>query len=178
MLLYSGWQRGCMSNSTTRRDFLKAAAIAASAGAGAGGSLLAAGTGIKKAILISMLPKTMTYADRFKLARSVGFELMEAQTITDPREAEEIKRAADDAKIRIHSVMNMDHWKFPLSSADPEVVEKSLAGMRTSLHNAKLWGADNVLLVPAVVNPQTSYRDAWPRSQTQIRKLIPLAEEL
>ena len=65
-----------------------------------------------------MLPKTMTYADRFKLARSVGFELMEAQTITDQREAEEIKRAADDAKLRIHSVMNMDHWKFPLSSAD------------------------------------------------------------
>jgi hexulose-6-phosphate isomerase len=50
--------------------------------------------------------------------------------------------------------------------------------MRTSLHNAKLWGADVVLLVPAVVNPQTSYRDAWSRSQVQIRKLIPLAEEL
>jgi hexulose-6-phosphate isomerase len=50
--------------------------------------------------------------------------------------------------------------------------------MRTSLHNAKLWGSDAVLLVPAVVNPQTSYRDAWTRSQTQIRKLIPLAAEL
>jgi hexulose-6-phosphate isomerase len=35
-----------------------------------------------------------------------------------------------------------------------------------------------VLLVPAVVNPQTSYRDAWVRSQQQIRKLIPLAEKL
>jgi L-ribulose-5-phosphate 3-epimerase len=50
--------------------------------------------------------------------------------------------------------------------------------MRTSLHNAKLWGSDAVLLVPAVVNPKTSYHDAWTRSQTQIRKLIPLAEEL
>ncbi len=50
--------------------------------------------------------------------------------------------------------------------------------MRTSLHNAKLWGADAVLLVPAVVNPQTSYHDAWTRSQAQIRKLIPLAAEL
>ena len=74
--------------------------------------------------------------------------------------------------------MNMDHWQYPLSSSDPAVVEKSLAGMRTSLHNAKLWGADAVLLVPAVVNPQTSYRDAWTRSQSQIRKLIPLAAEL
>jgi len=75
-------------------------------------------------------------------------------------------------------VMNMDHWKYPLSSSDTAVVEKSLAGMRTSLHNAKLWGSDVVLLVPAVVNPQTSYREAWSRSQTQIRKLLPLAEEL
>ena len=36
--------------------------------------------------------------------------------------------------------MNMAHWEFPLSSSDPAAVEKSLAGMRTSLHNAKLWG--------------------------------------
>src|SRR5207237_4089875 len=91
---------------------------------------------------------------------------------------EEIKGAAQKAGIRIDSVMNMDHWDYPLSSSDPAVVEKSLAGMRTSLHNAKLWGADTVLLVPAVVNPQTSYRDAWTRSQQQIRKLIPLAAQL
>jgi hexulose-6-phosphate isomerase len=50
--------------------------------------------------------------------------------------------------------------------------------MRTSLHNAKLWGADTVLLVPAVVNPQTSYRDAWTRSQARIKTLLPLAQEL
>jgi hexulose-6-phosphate isomerase len=73
--------------------------------------------------------------------------------------------------------MNMDHWKYPLSSSDPAVVEKSLAGMRTSLQNARLWGCDAVLLVPAVVNAQTSYREAWTRSQEQIRKLIPVAEE-
>ena len=53
-----------------------------------------------------------------------------------------------------------------------------MKGMETSLHNAKLWGADTVLLVPAVVNPETSYKDAWTRSQQQIRKLIPLAQEL
>ena len=77
----------------------------------------------------------------------------------------------DDPKTRPSNY----HWKYPLSSSDPAVVEKSLAGMRTSLHNAKLWGCDAVLLVPAVVNPQTSYRDAWTRSQKEIRTLIPLA---
>jgi len=133
---------------------------------------------IKKGVLLDMLPENRSYADRFNLARAVGFEVVQAPTEPDQRKAEEIKKAADAANVRIDSVMNMDHWKYPLSSSDPSVVEKSLAGMRTSLHNAKFWGSDVVLLVPAVVNPQTSYRDAWTRSQREIRKLIPLAEEL
>jgi len=133
---------------------------------------------IKKGVLLDMMPDNLSYADRFKLARAVGFEVVQAPTEPEERKAEEIKKAADSANIRIDSVMNMDHWKYPLSSSDSAVVEKSLAGMRTSLHNAKLWGSDAVLLVPAVVNPQTSYRDAWTRSQREIRKLIPLAEDL
>jgi L-ribulose-5-phosphate 3-epimerase len=104
--------------------------------------------------------------------------VVQAPTMPEEREAEEIKSAAAAAKIRVDSVMNMDHWKYPLSSDDPQVAEKSLLGMRTSLHNAKVWGSDAVLLVPAVVNSHTSYSDAWARSQKEIRKLIPLAEEL
>jgi hexulose-6-phosphate isomerase len=133
---------------------------------------------LKKAVLISMLPKQMSYLDRFKLAVNVGFDGMEAQTVNDPKEADQIKEAAEKAGLRIHSVMNMDHWKYPLSSDDPAAVEHSLKSMETSLRTAKLWGADTVLLVPAVVTPKTSYRDAYTRSQAQIRKLIPMAQEL
>lgn len=175
---------------SSRRGFLKASvgtACAASMGnraleaasLQAGPSTTpAAPLPIKKGVLLEMLPKNLSYADRLKLARDVGFQGIQANTTPDPRVAEEIKEAADAAGIKIDSVMNMDHWKYPLSSADPAVVEKSLEGMRTSLHNAKLWGCYSVLLVPAVVNEETSYRDAWNRSQQQIRKLIPLAEEL
>src|SRR5260370_33124483 len=133
---------------------------------------------IKKGVLLDMLPAKLSYADRMKMARDVGFEVIQAPTTPDEHEAEEIKKAADSANVRIDSVMNMDHWKDPLSSGDSAVVEKSLAGMRTSLHNAKLWGSDAVLLGPAVVNPQTSYREAWSRSQKEIRNLLPLAEDL
>src|SRR5438132_1864145 len=128
--------------------------------------------------MVRMLPAKLSTADRFKLARDVGFEVAQVPTEPDERKAEEIKKAAEAANIRIDSVMNMDHWEYPLSSSDPAVVEKSLAGMRTSLHNAKLWGSDVVLLVPGVVKWQTSYLDAWAGSQRQIRKLIPLAAEL
>ena len=133
---------------------------------------------IKKAVEFEMLPASMSIADRFQLARDVGFEQIECPTMPDEHEAEDAKKAAEKTGLRIHSVMNMAHWEFPLSSADPAVVAKSVKGMETSLHNAHLWGADTVLLVPAVVNAQTSYHDAWVRSQEQIRKLIPMAQDL
>lgn len=161
-----------------RRDFTRLSAISA-AGLLAPQAIHAApNNALKKAVLISMLPKEMSYLDRFRLAKEVGFEAIEAQTVTDQKEAEQLKEASDKAGIPIHSVMNMDHWKFPLSSADPQVVATSMKGMENSLRNAKLWGADAVLLVPAVVNAETSYRDAMVRSKAQIKKLIPLAKEL
>jgi hexulose-6-phosphate isomerase len=134
---------------------------------------------IHKAVLISMLPKELPYLDRFRMAVDAGFAGIEMQTMADPAQAEEVRKASAQSGLRVHSVMNMDHWKFPLSSPDAEVVSKSVAGMETSLRNAKLWGADTVLLVPGVVNAETSYRDAWTRSQTVIReRLLPLATEL
>ncbi len=161
---------------TTRRDFLKTVSAVAA------GSLVAspvrARPAIKKGLVFDMVSDKLSYADRCKMVRDSGFEVVQALTEPDERKAQEMKQAADAANVRIDSVMNVDHWQYPLSSSDPAVIDKSLNGMRTSLRNAKLWGADVVLLVPAVVNSQTSYRDAWTRSQTQIRKLIPLAQEL
>ena len=125
-----------------------------------------------------MLPTSTSVLERFQLAREAGFEEIECPTTPDPTKAEEILDASRESGLRIHSVMNQEHWRSPLSSADPAVVEKSMEGMRTSLRNAKLWDADTVLLVPAVVNPETTYAQAWERSQRQIRKLIPLADEL
>jgi L-ribulose-5-phosphate 3-epimerase len=134
---------------------------------------------VRKAVLISMLPKELPYAQRFKAARDAGFEAIEMQTIASKDEAAEIREASEKAGLRIHSVMNMDHWRFPLSSGDREVVDRSVAGMEASLRNAALWGADTVLLVPAVVDATTSYQDAWTRSQRVIRdRLLPLAREL
>lgn len=125
-----------------------------------------------------MLPQQMSIVDRFQLARDVGFEQIECGTTDDPKDAEEILAASKKAGVRIHSVMNRDHWRYPLTARDPEVVAKSVQGLKTSFRNASLWGADTVLLVPGVVNAETTYQEAWERSQNQIRKMIPLAEEL
>jgi L-ribulose-5-phosphate 3-epimerase len=163
-------------NRIDRRTFLESAALLSAAAAAP--QARAAGTP-KKAVLLSMLPRQLSYDERFKIAKDVGFEGVEARTVSDPKEADTIKQAADKAGIRIHSVMNQEHWNNPISSDDSEVVNRSVKGMETSLRNAKLWGADAVLLVPAVVNPKTSYKDAYTRSQKVIReRILPLAQEL
>lgn len=169
-----------------RRSFLKLMAAAVAAAGQIRPSLAEARPlpqalrgAIRKSTLISMLPDAGSYAERFALARTAGFEAIEMRTVAGEREAAAIRQASLDSGLRIHSVMNEAHWRLPLSSSDPEVVSRSVQGMETSLRNAVLWGADTVLLVPAVVDASTSYRDAWTRSQRVIReRLLPLAEEL
>jgi L-ribulose-5-phosphate 3-epimerase len=177
-----------MSHRSSRRTFLKSTAVAPFAAAyvaqtrasaiGAA-TTAAANGGPKKSVLFSMLPKELPVADRFKIAVDAGFAGIEMHTEPDKAQAELAREAASKTGLKIHSVMNADHWKYPLSSPDPDVVSKSVAGMETSLRNATLWGADNVLLVPAVVDGITSYKDAWTRSQQVIKsRILPLAQEL
>jgi hexulose-6-phosphate isomerase len=50
--------------------------------------------------------------------------------------------------------------------------------MTASIRQAKLYGADAVLLVPAVVREDTTYEQAWERSQKVVReRILPVAEE-
>ena len=168
-----------------RRAFLKSVAGVAAASALTGDldarQTPAAGAatagGIRKSTLLSMLPRTLSYEARFALARESGFEAIEIGTVNKDEDAAAIKEASTKTGLKIHSVMNAEHWNSPLSSADPEVVTRSVAGMEQSFKNAALWGADAVLLVPAVVDANTSYRDAYTRSQRVIREqLIPRAQ--
>ncbi|HVO13155.1 MAG TPA: sugar phosphate isomerase/epimerase family protein [Vicinamibacteria bacterium] len=165
-----------------RRTFLgRAAALSAVAAAAPrmARAQAVAGGGPRKAVWAGMLPKERSWLERFQMAREAGFEGIEVGTTPEQKVAEEIKEASAKTGLVIHSVMNADHWQFPLSSADPAVVAKSVAGMEASLHNAKLWGATDVLLVPAVLDPKTSYQDAWTRSQRVIKeRLLPLAQQL
>ncbi len=178
-----------MATDSSRRSFLKhAGAVSAAAAAAttllptsaasAAPAAVAPGGAPKKAVLIGMLPKDLPYPERFALAREVGFEGMEVNTVDNPADAEAMAKAAQSAKLPIHSVMNSEHWRSPLSSSDPAVVDKSVKGMLTSIANAKLFGAETVLLVPAVVDAKTSYQDAWTRSHRVItERILPAAEK-
>ncbi|MHC4707147.1 MAG: sugar phosphate isomerase/epimerase family protein, partial [Planctomycetota bacterium] len=106
-----------------------------------------------------------------------GFEGIEGSPMNDLDAAKRLGDLARDAGTPIHSIV-FGGWHAPFSSGDPKVIEKGLAGMKTALRSAKALGADTVLLVPAVLNEEVGYGQAYERSQRHIRKLLPLAEEL
>ena len=133
---------------------------------------------IAMAVEYNMLPSKLGIPEQFQLAKDAGFERIECPTTRSEADANAMREASQKVGLPIHSVMNMDHWKYPFSSSDPAVVDRSLEGARVSIRNAHLWGAETVLLVPAVVNSETTYKEAYERSQTAIKKLLPLAEEL
>jgi L-ribulose-5-phosphate 3-epimerase len=174
-----------LSPSINRRRFLARSAGAALA-LGASPSASSApesaspergAAGPKKAALFGMLPGSLSMEDRFKLARDVGFAAVEAPPIADAGECEKMRAAAEQAGIRIHSVI-YGGWDPPLSHPDPAARQHSLQNAEAALHSAKRMGAEDILLVPAVVDARTRYQEAYQRSQEGIRKLIPLAEEL
>ena len=65
-----------------------------------------------------------------------------------------------------------------MSDPNPAVREEGLNGLKQALRDANRYGASSVLFVAAVVNQEVAYADAYKRSQEEIRKAIPLAEEL
>jgi len=113
--------------------------------------------------------------ERMKAAKEAGFQGVEMMSHMNQ---DEVVRARDEAGVIIPSVCGEHHWAKPLSSPDPKVREEGLKALQQTLRDAKRYGASSVLLVPAVVNKETSYADAYMRSQAEIRKAIPLAEEL
>ena len=121
-----------------RRSFLESATAVAAVAALR--RVRAAAGGMKKSLYVSMLPEKLGYRERFQMVRDAGFEGIEVGTKTDPKRPTRCKEASTKAGLPVHSVMNIDHWRYPLSSGDPAVVAKSVAGMEASLRNAKLWG--------------------------------------
>lgn len=73
-----------MKTRMKRRQFLRSTAFLSTAAALHPRASAAAGSP-KKAVLISMLPKDLSYLDRFRLAVEVGFAGIEMQTVSDAR---------------------------------------------------------------------------------------------
>ena len=131
----------------------------------------------KKAMIFQDLREPdRSVEDRFKIIRDLGFQGVESQPVHDRAEAERMRRAAESAGIRVHSII-YGGWNPPLSDPDRGRRDESRKNAELAIRSAADMGADNVLLVPAVVNAKTPYADAWKLSSEQIKRLIPTAQK-
>ena len=113
--------------------------------------------------------------EKFKAIKAAGFDGVEPMSHMNQ---DEVMKAFEETGLKAASTCCNTHWNKPVSDPDPKVRAEGLQGLQQALRDAKRYGASSVLFVPAVVNQQVSYADAYQRSQQEIRKAIPLAEEL
>ena len=167
-----------------RREFLKASASVLALATLAPGALAAEEKkpenaapkrNIKKGIMWATVGVKGSVLEKMQAIKEAGFEGTEMMSHMDQ---DEVLRARDATGLIIPSVCGRDHWKKPLSDPDPKVRAEGLEGLKQTLRDGERYGASSVLLVPAVVNKDVSYDDAYKRSQAEIRKAVPLAEEL
>lgn len=161
----------------TRRDFLKAggAALAATAVSSTSRAGAAKKRGLKKGIMWGCVPGHLSVMDKFKMVRAAGFDGIEIDSGMDRGE---VLAARDATGLQLPTVVVSMHWRQPLSDPNPAVRAACLGGLKTALKDGKEYGSTSVLLVPAVVKKEVSYAQAYTRSQAEIKKAIPLAEDL
>jgi L-ribulose-5-phosphate 3-epimerase len=163
-----------------RRNFMKltiagiGAALIEKAGLGSENTKSAK---LYKGLKIGMLPKNLSDADKFKLAKKCGFDGIDAEPLGSLETMREQAALAKEAGVPIHGLV-FGGWDTPFSSPDSKVIAKGIAGMENALRCANVIGASTVLLVPGIVTEEVGYADAYKRSQDNIRKLLPAAKEL
>jgi len=171
-----------MKTNLNRREFIKIGSGTVAALSLAPSCLSAAGNAsdqgqrkIKKAIMYATVGLKGSVLEKFKTIKGAGFEGVEPMSHMNQ---DEVVKALEETGLKAASVCCNTHWNKPVSDPNPAVREEGLNGLKQALRDAKRYGASSVLFVAAVVNKDVSYADAYKRSQEEIRKAIPLAEEL
>jgi hexulose-6-phosphate isomerase len=130
---------------------------------------------MKKGICFATVPDDLPLDKRMKMIAKAGFAGIEVKTIEKAAERKLVRKAADAAGLVIHSVMDAGNWTYPLSSSTESVRKKGLAITRASIDTAVACGADTVLVVPGVVNPETPVEVVYKNSLKSLKELAPYA---
>ncbi len=158
-----------------RRTFLHST-LATTAALAAGAAAEEKKPKLKLAVKYTMIQIKGSIEEKFELIKSLGFQGVEVDSPNNIDKDEAVK-ARDKTGIVIHGVIDSVHWQDTLSHPDEKVRAKGLAALRGALYDAKIYGADTVLLVPGVVNKEVTYEQCWQRSSEEVRKAIPTAEK-
>lgn len=164
-----------MASTWTRRHFLKAGGTLVAAGALGLPAEASSRRQIKKAIMYGTIGFKGSIMEKLKVVRAAGFEGVEP---TSHLPQDEVLRALEATGLKAASVCCSTHWARPLSDPDEAVRRDGREGIIQALKDAKRYGASSILVVPGVVNKLVSYADCFRRSVAEIRRLVPVAQEL
>jgi hexulose-6-phosphate isomerase len=168
-----------MTDSANRRDFLKRSGGLLAAAALGTRALAADAPPKKRALRKAIMYATIGYKgpvlEQFRAVKAAGFEGVEPMS---HMKQDEVVKALDETGLKAASVCCNTHWGKPLSHPDPKARQEGLEGVLQALRDARRYGATSILLVPGVVNKDVSYDDCWKRSVAEIRKAVPVAQEL
>jgi hexulose-6-phosphate isomerase len=168
-----------MDNALQRRDFLKLGSgmLAATVlGPHAAADAPAKKRAIKKAIMYDTIGLKDTVMQQFEAVKAAGFEGVEPMSHMSQ---DKVLKALDATGLKAASVCCSTHWNKLLSDPDDRVRQEGLEGLIQALKDAKRYGATSVLLVPGkVIKGKVSYDDCFKRSVIEIKKAVPVAQEL
>lgn len=133
-------------------------------------------TRVRMALKYGMVGEGDTVEAKFNVALEAGFEGIELNAPSD-LDLDEVNKAQETTGLRVIGVVDSVHWSKPLSHPDAAVRTEGRHGLEKAILDCKAVGGTMVLLVPAVVNGGTSYAQAWNNSITEIRRVLPMAEE-
>ena len=131
-------------------------------------------------------PSDMTAAQAISMAADLGFTSFEVcvgedgPVRLDSAEPEliEIRNHAEQSGVLLHSIGCGLGWSRRLSAADPSERDHAVSVHERSLEIAHTLGAKTLLVVPGVVDADSSYETTLEHSRESIRRLIPTAERL
>ena len=122
------------------------------------------------------LPKGDSLLEQCRILKDAGFDGI--QLNTPGPDVKALAAALKETGLAMEGTCCSKHWQLHLSDPDPSIRAKGLESLMQSMRDCKELGGTSVLLVPGVVNEKVSYDDCYKRSQEEIRKAIPLANEL
>jgi L-ribulose-5-phosphate 3-epimerase len=140
---------------------------------------------MKKALNKWCLPPGMSIREAVELCAKIGYDGLELnieeegelnwQTPLD--KAKEFAVWSAEASLELPSISTALHWRYPITSADPNVRAKGMAVARKQIEVARAIGADTILLVVGLVTKEDPYDAVWERAASSVRELARFAAE-
>lgn len=116
----------------------------------------------------------LSLVEKFQMLKDAGFEGVEVNVRDDRKE---VLKARDQTGLSVAGI-SCGACTRPFASADSAERQKGVEGLFQALRDASKFGAKSVLVVAGGVTDQVSYAQNDQRTREEIRKAIPLAEEL